>query len=69
MWRGGNRETGRQGDRGKHKTLELNNSPTACGSEKPEQRVAKKAAAAAGVTTTKAAAKNSKEQEIRTRTK
>lgn len=61
--------TGRQGDRGKHKTLELNNSPTACGSEKPEQRVAKKAAAriaAAGVTTTTAGAKNSKEQEIRT---
>lgn len=34
---------GKRQTEAEHKTLELNNSPTACGSEKPEQkRVAKK---------------------------
>jgi len=31
-------------DGGKHKTLELNNSPAACGSEKPKQNERKKIA-------------------------
>lgn len=40
---------GKRQTEAEHKTLELNNSPTACGSEKPEQkRVAKKTAAKGG---------------------